>query len=60
VRSFVATDLAAPPESVWQRVTTPQGINDISASAPTAASALRVRSPLKVHDPGRARAISAR
>ncbi len=29
MRSFeIATDLAAPPETVWQRVTTPQGIND--------------------------------
>jgi hypothetical protein len=29
VRSFeIATDLAAPPEAVWQRVTTPEGIND--------------------------------
>jgi ligand-binding SRPBCC domain-containing protein len=29
VRSFeIATDLAAPPEAVWQRVTTPRGIND--------------------------------
>jgi hypothetical protein len=29
VRSFeISTDLPATPEAVWQRVTTPQGIND--------------------------------
>lgn len=29
MRSFeIGTDLAAPPDAVWQRVTTPQGIND--------------------------------